>query len=316
MDARQNLWVPPPRPRAFRPGWLLLVGFLILIWWWLNPPREGACGGIAPPNFSVPRAAPTDLREARVMLNPGHGLSLRDDGSWQFQRPSPDGRSVFVLEDESNLLLARAVRDALQAAGASVLTTRDLDSKALGASGQPQFLEGARAHLERSGMERGVWDSAGSALHGDCRSSQDLRARAYAANAQRADLMVSLHSNAGRPDARGTLVLYASRSYLRAAPPDFETRNACLAKGVATAVPAAIRAARPDLGWENATITASDRYGENGYALMPAVILEVGYHTNRRDGPALRQESFRRAVAAGVVTALRAFLQRREIEGC
>ncbi len=250
------------------------------------------------------------------MLNPGHGLSLHDDGTWQFQRPRADGKSVFVLEDESNLLMARAVRDALRTMGATVLTTRDLDSTASGASRQARFLEGARAHLERSGMERGIWDSVGSALHGDCRSSQDLRARAYAANAEGADVMVSLHSNAGRPGVRGTLVLYGSRSYLRAAPPDLETRNACLAKAVAAAVPTAIRAARPDLGWENAAITASAGYGENGYALMPAVILEVGYHTNARDGAALQQTSFRAAVAAGVVTALRAFLQRRTTEGC
>jgi N-acetylmuramoyl-L-alanine amidase len=283
----------------------VLAALLVVVLWVLMPAREGACGGVAPPNFAAPRATPNSLRGARVMLNPGHGLTRDDEGQWGFQRPQPDGRRVFVLEDDSNIRVARAVRDALQAAGATVLSTRELEDTALGVSGEARWREAARHHLERIGLPRGVWDSAGSALRGDCSSAQDLRARPYAANFWQADVMLSLHSNAGRPDARGSLVIYGNRSYLEDAPADLEAKNACFGRNLARAVPRAIRLERP---WSAAALGASGNYGENGFALMPAAILEIAFHTNRADAEALQQESFRRAVARGVVTALEDFL--------
>jgi N-acetylmuramoyl-L-alanine amidase len=294
-------------PRAFRPGWWLLAGVLVIVLWLLIQPREDACGGVAPPNFAAPRATPDALRGARVVLNPGHGLTKSDDGRWLFQRPQPDDKSVFVLEDDSNIRVARAVRDALTSAGATVLSTRELEAEESGVSGQPRWREAARHHLERVGLPRGVWDSAGSALRGDCSSAQDLRARAYAANFWGADVMLSLHSNAGRPDAQGTLVIYGSRSYLEDAPADLEPKSACLGRNLARAVPSAIRLERP---WGAATLGASRNYGENGFALMPAAILEVAFHTNRQDGEALQSPAFRQSVARGVVTALEAFFRQ------
>jgi N-acetylmuramoyl-L-alanine amidase len=300
-----NALVRPPR--AFRPGWLLLAALLVIALWFLMPRREGACGGIAAPDFASPRAAPASLRGARVVLNPGHGLTRGDDGRWGFQRPQPDGRRVFVLEDDSNIRVARAVRDALRGAGATVLSTRELEDTAMGESGQPRWREAARHHLERIGLPRGVWDSAGNALRGDCSSAQDLRARAYAANFWGADVILSLHSNAGRPDAQGTLVIYGSRSYLENAPADLEPKSACLGRNLARDVPSAIRLERP---WGAATLGASRNYGENGFALMPAAILEVAFHTNRQDGEALQSPAFRQSVARGVVTALEAFFRQ------
>ncbi|NJK44458.1 MAG: hypothetical protein HC933_09375 [Pleurocapsa sp. SU_196_0] len=102
-------------------------------------------------------------------------------------------------------------------------------------------------------------------------------------------------------------MIYSHRSYLKDAPAHLEPRNACLARNLARAVPSAIRMDRP---WSAAAISASDDYGENGYALMPAAILEVAFHTNATDGAALQQPSFREAVARGVVTALEAFFQQ------
>jgi N-acetylmuramoyl-L-alanine amidase len=294
-------------PATFRPGWCLVAGVLVLLWWWLNPPREAACAGVAPPTFALPRVTPNSLRDARVMLNPGHGLTQGDDERWNFQRPQPDGRGVFVLEDDSNLRMARAIRNALEAEGAIVDSTRELSLEGTGASGQPRWREAAHHHLERIGTPRGVWDSAGNALRGGCRAAKDLRARAYAANAIGADVMLSLHSNAAGPNARGTTVIYGNRPYLRATPADTVPKSACLAKNLARTVPQSIRTNRP---WGAAAIVGADQYGENGFALMPSVILEVAYHTNAADGAALNDASFRKAVARGVVTALKAFFQQ------
>ncbi len=309
-DMRQNGRVSG-RPRRIKPGWLIL-GALALLWLiWQRPaskPIQSACAGDPVPWFATPRALPTSLNGLRVMLNPGHGLTLTDEGEWGFQRPLSDGRGVFVLEDDSNLRMARMVRAALFAAGATVYATRELEENIGGASGQPAWREAATHYLERVGAPRGVWHSQGEGLHDDCRAGQDLRARAYFANFKGADVMVSLHSNAGFPWVHGTQVISSARSYL-SAPSQTPERSACMARAIATTVPDAIRQARPDFRWSNAEVISSDRYGENGYALMPSVILEVGFHTNSVDGAALGQESFRRAVADGIVQGLTRFLK-------
>jgi N-acetylmuramoyl-L-alanine amidase len=300
------------RSRRIKPGWLIL-GALILGWliWQrpaLKPTQKTACAGELPPVFATPRALPISLKGLRVMLNPGHGLTLTDEGDWGFQRPMPDGHGVFVLEDDSNLRMARTVREALVGAGATVDATRELEENANGVSGRPAWREAATHHLERSGAPRGVWNSRGEGLHDDCRAGQDLRSRAYFANFKGADVMVSLHSNAGFPWVRGTQVISSARPYLNA-PADTVERGACMARAIAGTVPDSIRQERPDLRWSNAELVSSDRYGENGYAVMPSVILEVGFHTNPVDGAALRQESFRRAVAHGIVQGLTRFLE-------
>jgi N-acetylmuramoyl-L-alanine amidase len=243
------------------------------------------------------------------MLNPGHGLTRTDEGDWGFQRPKPDGWRVFVLEDDSNLLMARVVRDVLVVAGADVFFTRELGQHAVGQSDQPAWREASVHHLERLKLPRGLWDSRGDDLRGDCQSGQDVRARAYYANHVSVDVLISLHSNAGSLWARGTQVISGSRPYLRATPESTPLRSACLATVFSRSVPEAIRRARPDLRWPNAETISSDQYGENGFALMPSVILEVGFHTNSLDGQALRQNSFRRAVADGVRAGLERFLE-------
>lgn len=242
------------------------------------------------------------------MLNPGHGLTLTDEGEWGFQRPRADGWGIFALEDDSNLLMARAVRGALVSAGAEVYATRELEETLEGVSGNPAWQEASVHHLERVSTPQSIWNSRGEDLHGDCRAGQDLRARAYFADFKAVDVMISLHSNAGLPWVRGTRVISGARPYLNA-PRETAERSGCLARSFSSEIPSAIRQAHPDLGWPDAQTISSDRYGENGYALMPSVILEIGFHTNRVDGAALRQESFRRAVARGVTEGLARFLE-------
>ncbi len=297
--------------RRIKPGWLIL-GALLLGWLiWQRPVSRSlpvVCEGDPTPTFAAPRALPVSLDGLRVMLNPGHGLTLTDEGEWGFQRPRANGYSVFALEDDSNLRMARGVRDALVSAGAVVEATRELDENVPGASGNPAWREAAVHHLERKKVDRGVWNSRGEDLHGDCRAGRDLRARAYFANLRGADVMISLHSNAGSPWARGTQVISGSRPYL-IAPKETAEWSACMARAFSDDIPTAIRRALPDLRWPDAETISSDRYGENGYALMPSLILEVGFHTNRTDGAALAQESFRAAVARGIVEGLRTFLK-------
>ncbi len=300
-----------------KPGWivLLLIVIGILAWFVLVPKRfrepalEVGCTGTPTPNFALPRATPQTLAGTRIMLNPGHGFTLTEENNWGFQRPKPNGYSVFVLEDDSNIRMARTVKRILQAAGAVVLTTRELEATKSGASGEPVWREASKHHLSRIGVNKGIWNSRGYSLRGDCRLAQDIRARPLYANLEQTDLLLSLHSNAGNPLARGTQVFYGERSFLRVAPRTLGAKNACLAKNLAIAVPKQIRLERPDLRWGDASTNQSNQYGENGFALMPSVILEVGFHTNFIDGKALQDETFRVAVAKGIRVALELFLQ-------
>ena len=292
---------------------LLLIVLVWLVWRWRSP-LESECAGSPIPAFAAPRPLPKSLRGARVMLNPGHGLTRSDDGTWDFQRPQADGRGVFALEDDSNLRMARTVKRVLESSGAVVFSTRELGAQKLGVSGQPAWRESARHHLSALEVSAGIWDSSGWSLRGDCAAAQDLRARALYANQMRADVLLSLHSNAGRPVARGSLVLYAKRSLLPSANDDLPAQSACLAKRLAGAISKAVRLERPDLNWPDASFAGSSSYGETGYALMPSVILETAFHTNAIDGKALGQESFRAAIADGVRDALIRFLKSKPLE--
>jgi N-acetylmuramoyl-L-alanine amidase len=169
--------------------------------------------------------------------------------------------------------------------------------------------EAARHHLERVGVPEGIWNSRGFPLRDSCNLSKDIRSRPLYANLERADVLLSLHSNAGNPLARGTQVIYATRPFLRAANDDLPQKSQCLAETLAQTIPEQIRLERP---WANASINGSNQYGENGFALMPSVILETAFHTNIFDGRALRSESFRKAFASGVRTGLEQFLAQPE----
>jgi hypothetical protein len=81
-----------------------------------------------------------------------------------------------------------------------------------------------------------------------------------------------------------------------------------LARALGDAVVAAIRQARPDLSWPDPVFKDSLEYGEINFAKMPAVILEVGFHTNPADSTALQQDSFRQAVAKGIRDGLKTYL--------
>jgi N-acetylmuramoyl-L-alanine amidase len=298
-------------------GWVLLVFFLLGAMVWLGwqgflrlrrePALEVGCQGAATPAFAAPRDLPKNLRGARIMLSPGHGITKTDEGNWGFQRPQPDGFSVFVLEDDSNIRLAKAVKKELEAAGAVVLSTRELFVDTKGESGLPVWREATRHHLERLGVNSGIWDSRGFSLRGDCSLAKDIRARPLYANLERADVLLNLHSNAGQPLARGTQVFFPTRHFLRAATPDLPKQSQCLAKNLALEIPKNIRL---EQAWADAEVNGSSQYGENGFALMPSVILEVAFHTNVLDGRALRSSRFRAALAKGVRAGLEQFFAK------
>jgi len=282
-----------------------------------QPLRTAALSCPGAPMFTdyVGRVRPSLLSGSKVMLNPGHGWTRDDAGTWALQRGLVNltaAPPVYVQEDASNLEQAIAVNASLTAAGATVLSARSLDKTAAnGASGHPLWQEGARANLERLGVPAGVWDSERTSIDQGCGIDKDVRARPLYANFAGADLLVSLHSNASTAQwttVRGTRVYYSTDNALAGTPGTQIGESSRLATALGQQVVAAIRAERPDLNWPDAQIIGSGNYGENRFARMPAVIIETGFHTNLIDGPALGQDSFRQAVAHGVQSGLRQYL--------
>ena len=269
------------------------------------------CTGATRITYPNPRAKPT-INLAKILLNPGHGLTQLDSGAWALQRLAvdPNGNPpVFVQEDANNLEMAIAINSALVTTGANVASLRSLDKTAIDpVSGKLLYLESAKHNVQALNMPEHVWNSEGGKLGTDCNMGKDIRVRAFAANFAGADALIGLHSNANNSTtARGTWVLSSSVGFTADVPAESITQSADLARKMGDAVVASIRQARPELNWPDPVIISSDQYGETGYAKMPAVILEVGFHTSPIDGPALGQDSFRQAVGVGIRNAVQAF---------
>lgn len=258
------------------------------------------------------REKPTSVTGARVMLNPGHGYYRTDNGSFKYQREPVNVNAtppVYAQEDQSNLFMALSVADKLSASGMVTEAARSLNLNAgIGITGKAKWEEAAIHALPDKGLPEGVWNSEGNSWAGNCAIGRDIRARAFAANYWGADAIVGLHSNAySDTSVRGTRIFYTKTPFLPDTPGSTPANSQALALAIASHIRDSIRAARPDLNWPEPIIAGSDEYGEIGYAKMPGVLIEVGFHTNATDGQALNESSFREAVAAGVHDALNEF---------
>ncbi len=280
----------------------------------LPEPLEFCAGSAIPTDFPA-GPKPTSITGAKVVLNPGHGWTLRTNGVWGLQRGLVDTNGnppIYVQEDFNNLLMAVRVRDALAGDGAVVSSARNLDTTAgNGVSGNPKWQEAAKHHLEALGLNPGLWNSERNSGGGDCNEEKDIRARPLYANALGADALIGLHSNAVGANVstapRGTRIYITNDHPLPNTPSTQEANSQALAQALQTSIVAAIRLARPDLQWPEAQVVKDGNYGETRYAKMAAVIVEVGFHTNPTDGPALGQDGFQRAVGDGIRAGLEAY---------
>lgn len=263
------------------------------------------------------RPKPSTLTGAKITLNPGHGWTKRETGVWALQRPTlnPGGSPpVYVQEDFNNLQVGIFVKDTLMAAQAEVSSVRNLDlNGGIGLSGNPMWQEAAKHHLEAIQVPAGVWNSERDFRGSDCEEDKDIRSRPLYANFLGSDVLIGLHSNASAtdwtsPQARGTRVYYSTENVLPGTPGSQQVESRKLAEALAASVVHAIRMARPDLSWPDAQVIGSADYGETRFAQMPAVILEVGFHTSPIDGPALSEASFRAAVATGIREGVKTWL--------
>ncbi len=282
----------------------------------VEPPEPLAiCAGSAILTDFPAGSKPTSITGAKIVLNPGHGWTLRTTGAWGLQRGvvnTTGNPPIYVQEDFNNLEMAIRVRDALAATGALVSSVRNLDKTAgNGASGYPRWQEAAKHHLEALGLNSGIWNSERPNGGLDCNEEKDIRARPLYANALGADALIGLHTNAvgANQDTapRGTRIYITNDHPLPNTPIAQEADSKALATALQTSIVAAIRLAQPALQWPDAQVIVDGNYGETRFAKMAAAIVEVGFHTNPVDGPALGQDGLQRAVGDGIRVGLEAY---------
>lgn len=238
----------------------------------------------------------------RVVLDPGHGAD-----EW--------GATAYgLIERDSNLDMAKRVGALLEQADIDVVYTRRDDGRA--------------THDGRV-----LWDYSATFA--------DLDSRIAIANEAKADLFISIHSNAYRdPSARGLEVMYTSDR-------PFSDRSEALAEAIRASVVSVLRAGgyavdeavvRVDtevadsvgrmtpylvLGAERElTREEMDERGGDWEALgygaqtsirtratrMPGVLLELFYITNEDDAALLKDDAARHLMAVGIAEAIKSVL--------
>ena len=162
----------------------------------------------------------------------------------------------------------------------------------------------ARYHLKSLLPERtDIGNHFSNSNRNDREVLDDIRARPYYANHVGVDRMLSIHTNAGDPVARGSRVHYHPGK-----PEDrlLADLTLCYMREIMNSQDGYVE-------FPVATSGAPAGHGENSFAAMPSVVVEVAFHTNAADAAALQDPVFRTASMKGVEKGYRLF---REGKGC
>jgi hypothetical protein len=127
---------------------------------------------------------------------------------------------------------------------------------------------------------------------------QDIRSRALYANFIGADAIAHIHTNASAPSASGSrIIVHPGR------PGDFK-----LAQLALCSMKEAIHSDAQYAGYQVPLNPSVERgKGENTFAKVPSMIVEVGFHTNVSDAKALQEPQFHKLAMRGVAKGMRLF---------
>lgn len=235
-------------------------------------------------------AAATRVLNGIVLVSAGHGLvRVHPGGEWEYQRrvyhgvredlitPGYADELQQLMQERSQMVVHRARRDGVEP-----------HPEAL----QPWEQMSSRYHLKALLPERvDIWNHFAGSTARDREVLDDIRARPYFANHLGAEGMISIHTNGDDSGvARGSRVYFH-----RGKPQDRELAAMllCYMKELITAQD----------GYSDfpvSTSPSSGNHGENGFATMPAAVVEVAFHTNAADAMALQDPLFRTAAMKGL----------------
>lgn len=258
-------------------------------------------------HFPIMPAAPAQSSDAStvnsVLVSASHGLVRVHPGlEWEFQRPARNG----VQEDLITVGYAEELQQLMEERGGRVVHRARRNQGDLHPESERAWSEmSSRYHLRDLLPDRpDIWNHFANSTATDREVSDDIRARPYYANHLGAAGLFSIHTNADASGAaRGTRVYYHPRK-----PSDQR-----LADMVLCYMRELITAQEEYADFPVAAAGAAASHGENGFAQMPSVVVEVAFHTNPTDAAALLDPAFRTASMKGVEKGYRLF---REGEGC
>jgi len=245
-----------------------------------------------------------------VVLNPGHGKYLHhSDSTWRFQRPEPYAGTTDVYEDvissAYSSMLATWLISRSGLADSSVKHTRDIGNFAIEPNSELMWGSlAARYYIKHLLPDEGatIWNlypNGTSAKRINLREyDEDLMARPKYANHLNADTLISIHTDAAAPTARGTTIV----SNLDNADSMQLSKNIlCYMREQITALP----------DYSNYVIRSDIKdgqsYAEVREAAMATALVEVGFHTNTEDAAALQNSAFRSAAMRGIEKGYRTF---------
>lgn len=231
------------------------------------------------------------IASRRVVVSAGHGW-YRDEASnrWALQRPYLFG----IVEDFVNADMAMQAASQVQARGMDVASARyPSRTGQLGESGNPRWQEAALYYIRSTSAPSSVWNAAARAY------DSDILSRPLYANWLGADLLLSIHNNAG--GGTGTEVWFDTSNGQRVA-------SERLARLVEQRLVNTIRT-QYSASWRSRGLKSCNGCkGENRVATRPAVIVEVAFMDMQTpDNNALRDTTFHRIVAGGLADALQEY---------
>lgn len=237
-----------------------------------------------------------------ALVSASHGLLRVHPGlQWEFQRPERHGIREDLITPGYADELAQLLVDR---GGVAVHRARRVGTDIHPDSMQPWQEMSARYHLKDLLPERtDIWNHFADSNQNDREVLDDIRARPYYANHLDVDGMLSIHTNAADPVARGSRVYYHPSK-----PGDrlLADLTLCYMREIINSQDGYAEFPVPQSG-------VAAGHGENNFATMPSLVVEVAFHTNSADAAALQDPVFRTASMKGVEKGYRAY---REGKGC
>lgn len=226
---------------------------------------------------------PPDLEGRVIVIDPGHGGI--DSGS----------SHGSLYEKDLTLLYGRVAAGALEAAGATVVLTRNTDTDLIDTVSVEEEIRISREEYVLDIQEGRRTDALDRGVAIGTRNPpayrRGLRARLLMAEEQQAEIFISIHTNRFRSQSpEGAITLYQ---------PDCPE-----SKRLAQAIQAHLRVLMPGR-------SQPDVIADNFFILrrskIPTVIVEIGFISNDDDRNFMMSEAGQDAIASAVVDGVKAF---------
>ncbi|MGE0152560.1 MAG: N-acetylmuramoyl-L-alanine amidase [Reyranellaceae bacterium] len=237
---------------------------------------------VPPPPLTVPHAK-KDTRKI-VVIDPGHG------------GVDPGAISVNgYYEKNLTLAISKELARQLNATGRykAVLTRNDDDFMALRERVTFARAAGADLFISIHADSHGEWETRGASVYTLSSEASDKEAAALATKENKADIIAGLDLTRQDRDVASILIDLAQRETMNRSKVYAGLLVEEFERAKVTLLPA-----RPHRSAGFAVLTAPD---------VPAVLLEVGYLSNRTDERALMQQSHRQKLARAIIKAADSF---------